>query len=500
MSAHSTPTVAAPAEPRPAGAEEHLSSGAVGMWDLAFFVVAAAAPLSVMSGVSPLAIQFGGIGAPGGYLLAGIVFMVFAVGFTAMSRRLPNAGAFYAYITHGLGRPVGVGAALVAVVGYNTIAIGFVAGIGVFAAATFRDVFGIDLPWTVWSLLGLVAIGYLGFNRITLSAKVLAVLLITEVLILVVLIVPVLFSGGEHGLSFSSFAPASVFAPGVGALFVLSFGAFLGFESTAIYSEEARDPRRTIPRATFLAVGFMGLFYSLVVWAVIMSFGPAEALTVANDDPAGMFFVAMDRWVGSGASDVMHVLIVTSTVASTLAFHNAASRYFFVLGREGVLPKALGRARASNGAPGVASLVQVLMMALVVGLFTLFGAAPYEQTFLWLNGTGIVALIALQALCSFAVVAWFRRVPSDANVFQRLIAPTVAGFALGTVVVLIVENFSILTGAGDLVNLLLLLPVPIAMAVGVLVALRIRARDPQAYSRLTSTRAAAFRDQPRAEG
>lgn len=482
------------AQPPVAEGETHLRAGSVGMWDLAFFVVAAAAPLSVMSGVSPLAIQFGGVGAPGGYLLAGIVFMVFAVGFTAMSRRLPNAGAFYAYVTHGLGRPTGVGAALVAVVAYNTIAIGFVAGIGVFAEATFDDVFGFHLPWTIWSLLGLAAIAYLGYNRITLSAKVLAVLLIAEVLILVVLAVPVILGGGEEGLSFSSFEPATIFGPGVGALFVLSFGAFLGFESTAIYSEEARDPKRTIPRATFLAVGFMGLFYALIVWTAIMSFGPSEALKVADEDPAGMYFTAMREWVGSGASDVMHILIVTSTVASTLAFHNAASRYFFVLGREGVLPRALGRARVENGAPGVASLTQVALMALVVGVFTLFGAAPYEQTFLWLNGTGIVGLIALQALCSFAVVAWFRRVPTDANVIQRVLAPVAAGLALGTVVVLIVDNFAILTGAGTLVNVLLLLPVPIAMAVGVGVALRIRARDPETYARLTTTKAAELRD------
>lgn len=487
------PSAPEPAEP-PAAGEPRLRAASVGMWDLAFFVVAAAAPLSVMSGVSPLAIQFGGIGAPGGYLYAGVVFLVFAIGFTAMARRLPRAGAFYAYITHGLGRPVGVGAALVAVVAYNTIAIGFVAGIGVFAEATFRDVFGIDLPWWLWAALGLAAIGYLGYNRITLSAKVLAVLLIAEVLVLVVLAVPVILDGGANGLSFSGFAPSNVFGAGVGGLFVLSFGAFLGFESTAIYREEARDPERSVPRATFLAVAFMGLFYALIVWVAIMSFGSAEALSVAADDPAGMYFIAMREWVGDGASDVMHILIVTSTVASTLAYHNAASRYFFVLGREGVLPAALGRARARNGAPGVASIVQVTLMALVVVLFTLFGAAPYEQTFLWLNGTGIVGLIALQSLCSFAVLVWFRRTPSDANAIQRVVAPLIAGLALGTVVVLIVDNFSILTGAGGLVNVLLLLPVPLAMAAGVAVALRIRARDPERYAALTSTGAAELRD------
>jgi amino acid transporter len=63
-----------------------------------FFVLSAAAPLTVMVGFAALAFMFGGVIAPMGYLIAGIVFAVFAVGFTAMSRHMRNSGAFYAYI------------------------------------------------------------------------------------------------------------------------------------------------------------------------------------------------------------------------------------------------------------------------------------------------------------------------------------------------------------------------------------------------------------------
>ncbi|EKX68501.1 amino acid permease, partial [Streptomyces ipomoeae 91-03] len=102
----------APQQPPPAAGTDqghHLQRGSLGVADIVFFVVAAAAPLTVMAGVAPLAILFGGIGAPVAYLAVGVVLVLFAVGFTAMTPYIRNAGAFYSYIARGLGRPAGLG-------------------------------------------------------------------------------------------------------------------------------------------------------------------------------------------------------------------------------------------------------------------------------------------------------------------------------------------------------------------------------------------------------
>lgn len=460
--------------------EDGLRRGAVGMWDLVFFVVAAAAPLSVMAGVSPLAIQFGGIGAPGGYLLGGLVMLIFAVGFTAMSRYVPNAGAFYAYISRGLGRVVGLGAAFVALASYVSIAISFLPALGVFAHDTFSSLFGINVSWIVWALIGGAIVAVLGYLNVTISAKVLGVLLGLEVLILIVFAVPVLLQGGQEGLSFGSFEPANVFGPGVGALFVISFGAFLGFESTAIYSEEARDRQRTVSRATYISVGFLAAFYTIVVWAVIMSFGPQAAVKEATDDPTGMFFTAMTEWVGQPASDAMRILIVTSTLAAALAFHNASSRYLHALAHEGVLPRTLAHTKPATGSPTNASVAVTGLGIVVIVCFTLVGADPYLQTFLWLNGIGIPGIIALQVLCSAAVVAFFLRDHHGLGIVERLVAPVVATAALAAALVLILRNLDLLTGASTSVNTILMLVVPLAFAVGVVVAIRTRSRHREA--------------------
>lgn len=459
----------------------------IGVWGLVFFVVAAAAPLAVMSGVAPLAVMFGGVGAPGGYLLGGIVMAVFAVGFTAMSRHVDNPGAFYAYISRGLGRTVGLGAAFVAVLSYVLIAVSFVPAIGVFAHDTVLSLTGVDIAWQIWAVVGWLAVGVLGYLNITLSAKVLGVLLGLEVLVLVVFAVPIIVQGGAEGLSFGSFNPGNVFGAGVGALFVLAFGAFLGFESTAIYSEEAKDPKRTVPQATFIAVGFLALFYTVVLWAAIMAYGPEQAVVVATEDPTGMFFTATEQWVGAPVANAMHVLIVTSALAAALAFHNASARYLSALASEHALPSPLAR-RSSSGSPGVASLTVSAVAGVIVVAFALAGADPYTHTFIWLNAIGIPGIIGLQALCSAAVVAFFRRDPHGHGVFTRLIAPAVATVALTGTLILIVINYDLLTGAGAATNAALILVLPVTFIVGLVVARILRARQPETYQQLATVR------------
>ena len=208
-----------------------------------FFVVAAAAPLTVMAGIAPLAIMIGGISAPAGYLIAGLILTVFAVAFTAMSKYIHNAGAFYSYIARGLGKPTGLGAAALAVFSYNAIQIGLYGAFGYFAATTAKDLTGLDLPWWAWSAIGIAVVWFFGYRSIHAGAKILGGLLIAETGILALLAAAILVKGGAHGLSLASFAPAHVVTGGMGSVLALAFGAFIGFEATAIYREEARCGR-----------------------------------------------------------------------------------------------------------------------------------------------------------------------------------------------------------------------------------------------------------------
>ncbi|MGW5465400.1 APC family permease [Streptomyces sp. NPDC003996] len=478
-----------PAEPpeqrAPSGATT-LRSGSLGTADIAFFVVSAAAPLTVMAGVAPLAILLGGIGAPVGYLLAGLTLAVFAVGFTTMSRHVTSGGAFYAYITRGLGRPVGIGAALLALIGYNGMEIGVYGLIATTTRDTLRTLFDADVPWLPVSLAGLLLIGYGGYRSIDFGAKVLGVLLVCETGILVLLAGGVLAKGGAHGLSLASLAPAHVLVPGMAAVVAFAFAAFTGFESTVIYRREARDPARTVPRATYLAVGFLGLFYAFVVWIAVQAFGDDQVVRAAGKDPVGLFFTAISTYVGGWAADLMHVFIVTSVIASLLAFHNAINRYVLALAEEGVLPRRLGRIHPRHRSPYVAGIAQTVLGAVVVLAFWAAHADPYQQLLLWVNTPGMIGLLLLQLLAAIAVPCYFRRVRHAEGALRTVVAPVLATVLLATAIALVVTHIDLFTGASATVNVLLVVVAPAVFALGLPLAWWLRRSRPEVYARFAT--------------
>lgn len=475
------------------GAERGLgvsSAQGMGPLELAFFVVAAAGPLLVVAGFLPLAFLIGGIGAPGAQLVAGIVLLLFAVGFTKMSANVRNRGAFYAYISKGLGKPIGGGSAVLATVAYSAIAIGQFGAFGAFASGTLKRLGGIEIDWFWLALAALLLVSYLGYRQITLSAKVLGVALFAEVTILLILAVPVLLTGGAAGFDFQAFSFSNIFAGGsTGAMFAIVFGAFIGFESTAIYAEETRNPARNVPLATYISIGFLAIFYSFMAWIAVVAFGTSEVVAVATANPTEMFFMATERYVGHQATVVMEILVITSTFASSLAFHNTASRYIFTLGREGLFPAIFGKVDAANGSPVVAGFTLSALGLVAVLVFRWFGADPYLHLFLFLVAPGILAVIVLQMLCSLAVLRYFRANPdAGGSVATRVLAP-LAGF-VGLLVAswLVTSNFGLLTGQAGAVNAILLAIPCAAFLLGVARTLILQRTDPQAYGQLAEAK------------
>jgi amino acid transporter len=439
--------------------------------------------------VAPLAILFGGIGAPVAYLAVGVLLCLFAVGFTAMTPYIRNAGAFYSYITRGLGRPAGLGAALLAVFSYNALQIGVFGAFGFFAAGTANDLLGVDLPWWVYAFAGVAVVWFLGFRSITLGARVLAALLIAETAILVLLAGAILVKGGASGLSLASFAPSHVFTSQMSAPLGLAVAAFTGFEATAIYREEARDPDRTVPRATYLAVGFLGLFYTFVVWVIVQAFGNDGAVGAAAKNPAEMFFTAMTHYVGTWATDLQRVLIITSLLASLLAFHNAITRYGYALATEHALPAPLGRIHPRHRSPWIAGIAQSALAALTVTVFATIGADPYNQFLLWVNTPGVVGILVLQTLAACAVVVFFRRNPATRGErgARTLVAPALAAVLLAVTTALVCTRLNLFTGAGPAVNWTLVALTPVVFLTGVALAARMRRTRPDVYARLATT-------------
>lgn len=344
--------------------------------------------------------------------------------------------------------------------------------------------FGVTIPWPYLAVAAILIVFYVGRRGIDVGAKFLGALLTLETGVLLVLAFAVLFHGGAHGIGFDSFTPSAVFAPGMGGVLAFAFAAFMGFESTALYRSEARDPDRTIPRATYWAVGFMAVAYSFIVWSMVQAYGAHEVQAAATNDIAGLFFSAMTHYVGAWASDVMSVLIVTSALASQIAFHNAITRYTYSLARDGVLPSYLDRTHPVFLSPSRAGTLQTVLALVVVLAFAIAGADPYYKLLLLVNTPGIVGIIALQLITAVAVVAYFTRKRLVAAERGGVVAGVISTVILSAALVVLIANISLLTNADAATNTWLVGLVGVVLVVGIVAAQYFRIRRPQTYARI----------------
>lgn len=445
-----------------------LRAGSLGVLAVTFFVVSAAGPLVSMAGGIPITMRFGnGPGTPTLFLIATLILFVFSIGYTAMAVKVRSAGAFYAFATAGMGPKSGAATGIVALLCYNAMQIGLYGLLGAAANPLVSQLFGIDVPWWGYALIAMLSIGYFGYRQVDLSARVLGVLVLCEYLIVLGLNIAIVARGGAHGLTAEPFSAEVVMsgAPMIGLM--LSFAAFIGFEATTIYSEEVRNPERTIPLATYLSVAVIGIFYVFSTWSAVMGAGVPEMPNLLQQlhDPTVFLFTLSDDYVGTAWTLMMRILFITSVYASLLAFHNSIARYVFALGRDRILPAIAGHTHPRFQSPHIGSLAQTTTTIVCVGAFVLAGADPVLTMFTLLAALGTLGVTVLMAVTSLAVTCFFVR--RGEFTWQRLAAPIASLLALGFVAVYAARNFEVLAGGPSLAAELLPYLIPLAAIVGI---------------------------------
>ncbi|MFT4041539.1 MAG: APC family permease [Gordonia sp. (in: high G+C Gram-positive bacteria)] len=429
--------------------KRHLR-GNLGPVAIVAMVLAAAAPLGVIGGPVPLAIATGnGAGFPATYVIATVVLLLFAVGFTAMTPFVRQAGAFFSYVQTGLGHRPAIGTAFVAVITYAAMETAVYGLLGP-QLNSISDLFGgPTLPWWVWAIAGFVVVTYLGYRNVELSSRVLGVLLLAEILIIVVLDAVIIGRGGAHGLSTGIVNPTAITsgAPGIGLLFAII--SFLGFEATAIFRDEARDPDRTIPRATYAALLVIGVFYTVSSWALISAWGDAESVTAATKSGGTMLVDTAQKYLGTVSADIIQILFVTSLFACILSFHNVVSRYLFALSNEGYLPVRFGTPHPRHGSPHVASLALSAVIVVLVLVAVVADLDPAIEFYTWLSGITTVGVLVLLILTSAAVLVYFAKDTHGISRWRVTVAPAAGLIGVVAFFGLILANLSSLVGGSS---------------------------------------------------
>jgi amino acid transporter len=447
----------APTEPAADAATpgESLAANRLGIAGIVFFVVAAAAPLVGMTGAVPIAIGLGnGAAAPGAYLVAGIVLLVFSVGYSTMSHHVSNTGAFFAFVGRGLGSIAGVASAFVSLLAYLAIQLAIYGFFGAVCAGQLNDKLGTNLSWWAWCLIAWAIVAVLSILQVDIGARLLGVLMGIEILTLVITAIAVIVQGGgSDGLDFgASFAPSNIFAGGLGGgagiALAFAFASYIGFEATAIYAEETKDPKRAVPIATYTAVILIAILFAITSWAIVSGVGSDHVVdNVAKSSngfasPEQVLYSVATEFVGSWMATLMSWLVLSSLFAGLLAFQNSAARYFYSLGRARVLPRVLDRVN-KHGAPIFGAVATTVISGAVIIIFAAAHKDPVLNLFNWFSGLAVLAILLVEALVSVSVIAYFRK---ESHWWKTILAPALAVVGLGMAYYLVMARFGLLAG------------------------------------------------------
>jgi amino acid transporter len=439
-----------------------LRKNAIGLFGVLFLTVTGSAPISAMLFNTPISIGFGnGLGTPAGFMFAAVILVIFSVGYTTMARKKTTAGGFYSYISHGLGREIGMGSGFGMVLAYSVFEASLCGGFAYFLNIKLAE-FGLNIAWP-WLALGMVVlISILAYFDVHLSSIVLGVGLISEVVILIIFD---LFMFAHGHLPLAALNPVNAFkgfpaahgllagAFGIGLFF--AFWSWVGFEMAPNYGEESKEPKKIVPRAMYISVIGLGVFYTLTSWAPFAGYATLHAAQAQAQTNSANYFISpanaiAGRWVGSTLS----YLIITGSFACGMAFHNTTARYFYSLGREGLLPKPLGRTHHRWKSPHIASFTQSVIAALIIlGFALLVGTGDplhiaYFQVYGLMAVMGVIIILSVQALVSLSILIFFERQhPDEVHWWKTRLAPAISFISQGIVVYLLFKNLLFL-GSG----------------------------------------------------
>ncbi|MCW2620747.1 MAG: amino acid permease [Frankiales bacterium] len=448
-------------QPQHVQTDGRLKRGAIGLVGVVFMVVAFSAPITAMTGNLPVAVGFGnGIGAPASFIVATVVLTIFSVGFVALARHITAAGAFYTFVSRGWSRIPGLPSGVMSMFTYMTMEAGLIGIFSAFAKGAFASQFGIDLPWPVYAAVALVVIAALSHWDISVAAKVLGVVLVSEIGLLTLMAVSILArGGGPDGIIWESLNLATAFSTNgvaggvVGLGLLMAFWSWVGFESTAIYGEESKNPRRIVPLATMIAVIGIGLFYTFISFATISGNGADRSVELASGaNPFDLLYAPTREYVGAWGVTAFEWLVLLGSFACALAIHNSAARYIFAFGRDGLFPRKLGAAHPVHGSPWVASLAQSAFAAVVLIGCAIGGADPYATVFVLVAILATICLLVVQTMCSVAVVVFFhvkKQGQETAHWLRTLVCPIVGGLGMVFVIYLMMSNSEAAAGAAS---------------------------------------------------
>jgi amino acid transporter len=399
----------------------------LGVLGAAGLSLAIMAPTAAMALNGSLAASVAGVAVPLAFLIALATIALVAYAFVEFARQYATAGSVYTFNGVALGPRMGFLSGWALLFTYVCFAAASAAETGGF----FESLLGllhVRLSWIAPALVTAVLVWFLGTRDISLSSRTALISEGLSVLAITVLAVVIFGKGGANGFTAAPFTFGTGGPAAIGLASVFAFLSFAGFEGAATLGEETTEPTVSIPRAITAAVFVAGIFYLVVSYAQTIGFGTSAAGVQQFASSAAPLADLSDRYAGTPLAVVIMAGATISAFACTLAGVTAAARLLLTLGRDGMLPAALGRVDDRHGVPRNAlSLTVGIVVVAVIGFA--FGGITGTTVFGYLGTIGVLSLLLVYLTTQVAAIRLFHRSGRWRGI--KLAVPVVAILLLG---------------------------------------------------------------------
>lgn len=363
----------------PTGQVNSLHNNAIGLPGVLYFAIAGAAPIAAMFFNVPSIASQAGASTPLVFLISAIGLIMLAITIVYFSRRLSSAGGFYTWISHSLGSRAAIIAGWLMLGGYAIFEAASQAAFGGLTDNTLSTFLNVHIPggWWTYALLGTILVSILTYFDVKWSTWALAPFMVIELGSLIIFDLVITLKGGvaghdlvhtftPAGSSLKGVAPGGVL--GIGVAMALGVWSWVGFESGAVYGEEARNPRRAVPIALFSVIIGLAVLYVWTTYSVIIGLGWQHAGDVLGNiaNAPGPYFDLATKYVGGWLVVCMLIALSAGTFSANISFHNGMVRYFYAMGRDSILPTSFGKTHPRWKSPYIASIAQSLFTILVL--------------------------------------------------------------------------------------------------------------------------------------
>ena len=354
-----------------AGRENRLRGGALGILDISASTMANIGPaMSFFFGFGLIATT-AGLASPLTIVAAAVAIALLGNTLAQFSRAQPSTGGFITFVGKTFGGTSAVATALIAAIGYIVAMAAVIAISGGFLSIILNHYLHWNIPWGILTPI-LTALAVLMMIRgVAVSTKLAGLFFGFEMVVLLVVSVAVLIKNGGH-LSLAPLEPSHIShgLTGLAAGFPLAIYLFIGWENSAALAEETDDPRRNVPRAVFASIAIMAVSYVLFAYATVTGFGGNVTKLGQSAIP---FITVADSTLGALAF-FAYLAGFTSTLGALIAGVNSQARLVFNAGREGLLPRWIGKVDATRRTP-VRSIFAFVSIALaIIGVWALLHA------------------------------------------------------------------------------------------------------------------------------